>query len=706
VAPLSFSLAPAPERAAAATTVAPGRSSTIDRPEPVHVIDTRPVAWLMMLGLATWAATLTFQLVQMIVFTIDLARNNIGGISVDDSTSSTVWHVGTVAASIAPLPWMVVVAVNARRANRKSKRPVVSIAIAVSASAAMLWSLFDGGDSDWAALALLGGIFLSFKALMRRTKASAKAIGLTPSHILTWSSALYAPISIAVVANMVIVTKLNSLVTEYIVTAVIAAALLVGSLLQSFAAARTAREFDAEFERLRLGRPRGRVKVCALGTLRPIAFASSVVLIGGLVPWAAGVRALEAMEPAFSDELQPLADFVERERELSFKRYVPVEFLEPAEFATLLAGAEPTSDDGAEGLGLADTEQLTTQADREASATLAFYVAELEIVVVNGTRLTSEVKVVVVHELVHALQDQHFDSLIEGTDLASMAMLEGDAERVAAAYRATLSDAEQRRIDAAIGATDGYFDGPLSALDQEFVAPYVLGRRLVTSTFDAGGNAAVDALFREPMAGRRVLSPWLPLDTPVESVPAVTAPAGAAALSEPTPMDPLRQLILLDAWLPYAVARDAMDTWEGGSYITWRASGEDCITVVSSATPGSVALLDALTIVASSTNAGQVAAAGDVITLTMCGTTTPLEPAVSTLRALAYEIDAVLASADEPSLEACAARRSVDVPEAQLLLVAGQLTDDDRARLADVRTLLKASCPQVAAPVDPNAPAG
>jgi hypothetical protein len=702
-----FSLAPAPERAAVATTVAPRRSSTIDRPEPVNVIDTRPVAWLMMLGLASWVTALTFQLVQMILFTIDLARNNVGGISVDDSTSSNARRVGLVVASIAPLPWMVIVAINARRANRKSKRPIASIVIEAASIAALLWSLLVGGDSDRVVLVLIGGFSMSFTALMRRTKSSALAIGLTPGHTFTWSAAFYAPIFVATFVNMVIVSKLNSLLTAHIVAAVFAAALLIGGVLQAFAAAHTAREFDAEFERLRLGRPRGRAKVRNVGKIRPIAFAASVALVGGLVPWAAGVRAFEVLEPAFSDELQPLADFVERERELSFKRYVPVEFLEPAEFATLLAGAEPTSDDGAEGLGPADTEPLGMQSDPAALATAAFYVAELEIVVVNGTTLTPAIKVVVVHELVHALQDQHFDALTDEPDPATLAIIEGDAERVAAAYRASLPDVDKRRVDAAIGPLDGYLGARLGALDQESVAPYVLGRRLVTSTFDAGGNAAVDALYREPMAGRRVLSPWLPLATPVETVPSVTAPAGAATLSEPTPMDPLRQLILLDAWLPYAVARDAMDTWEGGSSITWRANGEDCITVVSSVTPGSVALLDALTIVASSTVTGQVFASGDQITLTMCGTTTsPPEPAVSTLRALAYEIDAVLASADEPTLEACAARLSVDVPEAQSILVAGQLTDDERARLADVRTLLKASCPQVAAPVDPNAPAG
>jgi len=76
---------------------------------------------------------------------------------------------------------------------------------------------------------------------------------------------------------------------------------------------------------------------------------------------------------------------------------------------------------------------------------------------VRGTDLTDvDVRVTIVHELTHALQDQHFDLTklddaveTEGEDFALTALVEGDATSIEDDYLFSLPQAEQ----------DAYFAG-------------------------------------------------------------------------------------------------------------------------------------------------------------------------------------------------------------------------------------------------------
>src|SRR3546814_7554365 len=120
--------------------------------------------------------------------------------------------------------------------------------------------------------------------------------------------------------------------------------------------------------------------------------------------------------------LARLAEFVEDERGLTFAHPVHVDFLTAEQYSS-----QTTSDPE----GVADEEQA--ELDRYASelrafglatrevdlfeaynavsdaGTLAFYDPSDERIQVRGTEVTVGLQVTLVHELTHALQDQHFD---------------------------------------------------------------------------------------------------------------------------------------------------------------------------------------------------------------------------------------------------------------------------------------------------------
>ncbi len=145
------------------------------------------------------------------------------------------------------------------------------------------------------------------------------------------------------------------------------------------------------------------------------------------------------------DVLPGLQAFVERERGLAFKGPVRVAVLEERAFADRAVASE--SEDAEElantqavlhAMGLLSRDvDLKEAVDRflEASV-LGFYDPETDELVVRGSRVTPLMRTTLVHELVHALEDQHFD--LHREDLGDealtgfTALIEGSALRVAA----------------------------------------------------------------------------------------------------------------------------------------------------------------------------------------------------------------------------------------------------------------------------------
>ncbi len=312
--------------------------------------------------------------------------------------------------------------------------------------------------------------------------------------------------------------------------------------------------------------------------------------------------AIHSDGPGFPDEwderVEPLVSFVERTRGLRFDHPVAVYFLSPAQYRHAISSAsqEPVSgeDSGAvseaarnsralgvqRALGLVegDLDLDEAAADLGGEGTLAYYDFRRKVVNVRGTEVTPSMEATLVHELTHALQDQHFD-LEERNDGADSeeaavlrAVLEGDAMTVEAAYVQSLPEEQRRRMieDGRLQfeeADAGLANVP-AALRASQAIPYYLGRPYVAlaETTEEGtlDPDRLDELMGElPRVTAAVFEPVVGVDEPANVVepdlgaePFLTDTIGAFSLF----------VVLADRIDP-VVAMDAVDGWEGDSFV-------------------------------------------------------------------------------------------------------------------------------------------
>lgn len=342
----------------------------------------------------------------------------------------------------------------------------------------------------------------------------------------------------------------------------------------------------------------------------PVATLVGIVAVVGL--FAAAVILLAAdgdpyVRPvgvaAWDDRVVDLVEFVEDERELTFRHPVAVRFLTEDEYLDEIAGAD---DDGADddeysddeldrletadvaefrALGLIEGEiDLRDQTeDLTGLGSLAYYVPEHREVVVRGRDLTVGVRGTLVHELTHALQDQHFDltRLTDAPDdlsadalVAYRTLVEGDASMVEERWAATLSDEEradyereqQETVDTA---TDDLADVP-EVLQALFGAPYAVGYSWIDYLLAVGDDTfdEVDALLAsdlDDLSGTvAALAPW---DEPVE----VVGDVGGGGAYEPNDelifyedtIGAMSLFVILSAHVEAADALLVADQWRG-----------------------------------------------------------------------------------------------------------------------------------------------
>ncbi len=224
------------------------------------------------------------------------------------------------------------------------------------------------------------------------------------------------------------------------------------------------------------------------------------------------------------------------------------------------------------------------------------------------------------HELVHALQDQHYglegltkwrddatdqlsalSALAEGDAMSAMldGMLESDGRR-AFELPSELLEGQMRLLG---GVTEDAQRVP-TILKRSLIAPYADGIRFVHALRKSGGWAAVDGAWRDlPTTTEQILHPdkyearepalavTLPPAPPaVQRGPARTpSPASAAAKttsdSEAPPAEPWQLAfhdvwgeqslrILFEEWMPYKAARESGAGW-GGDRIALYRRGEE-----------------------------------------------------------------------------------------------------------------------------------
>ena len=293
----------------------------------------------------------------------------------------------------------------------------------------------------------------------------------------------------------------------------------------------------------------------------------------------------DGVDPVICDA----ADFVQQVRGRPFRTFPEVEILDDAEFdRELLSDFDEYREDlevddvTLTALGLLDPEASLAETFRESLevAVVGFYDPETGQLVVRGADFSLYSQLVLVHELVHAFDDQWFDldrdDFADGeADYGFSAVVEGNASRVEALWREQLSSQHQLQLTqeelTALSPEDldRLFSLPPVVQDLQG-SPYLDGERYVSELAATGGEAAVDdALMTPPVTSEEILHPGT--DRSIDAEIVVPAPpAGGTVIDEGR----LGELVVR-LWL----GRLAGEGWGGDRYVTWSAGGEDCIAV-------------------------------------------------------------------------------------------------------------------------------
>ena len=348
-----------------------------------------------------------------------------------------------------------------------------------------------------------------------------------------------------------------------------------------------------------------------------------LALVGVLVA-AAGLVAVvlingtddkEAKGPSYPDhwdaQIEPYVRIVEKERGLTFVHPVEVRYLTGAEFEKNVTADEKDLDKDAReeirqftglaraiGLIGGDVDLFKAFNDAYGSGTLAYYSYKDERVTIRGKRLTLAAHATLVHELTHALQDQRFDigdrqqAMAKKSDAhdgdggtASSvfdSVIEGDAERVATRYRESLPPKKRQALAAAEARNedsvgDAYADIPKVVLTL-ISSPYTLGQTMVSAVAEKGGNAAVDALFRDPPAHEAALLDPMTLVAGQSGAVKVETPAVAEGEKKfaADEFGALSLYLVLAERLPLVDALTAADGWGGDRYVAFDRDGTTC----------------------------------------------------------------------------------------------------------------------------------
>jgi len=417
--------------------------------------------------------------------------------------------------------------------------------------------------------------------------------------------------------------------------------------------------------------------------------------VGGVTAYQR-IRPFDAPHPdAWDPRVTELVAFVEQTRGLTFEHPIAIDFLSEEQFlAQTRADAAAISPDDTEMAAYAselfDAFGLATgydagagQSTLSAATTLGFYSTETDRITVRGNELTTGVRVTVVHELTHALQAQHFDLHGKAGDVPMRSIAEADAMRIEDAYLATLTPEDQAAARAAdtMSADDA---GQLATVPWPVVefqyAPYVLGPALLRSVLDRRGNAGVDDLLGNPPTEEQLIASWKwrpDSDEPSVGITAVE-PQGAQVLEDSTPLSMLEMVVMLDAWLPWTLARSAVDHWQSAAYTSYRKTpgGPLCVTVTTALDGDAATFVAAITWWSTTIGSPTRPYERDgMVTFEVCarGATgaNPPPPVVQPTTAMLLENAAVPATANDlatatPHL--CAARAVIDDPNTAPLL--------------------------------------
>ena len=329
------------------------------------------------------------------------------------------------------------------------------------------------------------------------------------------------------------------------------------------------------------------------------------VLLHGQQAKASGPAYPSTWDP----RIAPYVKAVETQRGLTFLHPVAVRFLSGKDFEKQVTADESKLDASdrkeieqftglmrAIGLLSGKVDLLGAFNQAQGSATLAFYSFHDQRITVRGTKLVPGARATLVHELTHALQDQRFgigkrlDELhASKADSASTQLsvlngiVEGDAQRVADQYKASLPAAERQAVEKGEKSDAARADAGAKGVPKVIIAvisaPYALGEALVATVAADHGNSAVDSLLRDlPTHESVLLDPTRQLlgDTEAKAIAKPALAAGEKKFDAGEFGAPQWYFMLAER-MPLRDALAAADGWGADSYVAFDRSGTTCV---------------------------------------------------------------------------------------------------------------------------------
>ena len=345
-------------------------------------------------------------------------------------------------------------------------------------------------------------------------------------------------------------------------------------------------------------------------------------------------RSAEALASDLRTVVAELSRFVESARGLEFLEEIDVVLLDDEEFkGRLLEEAEFDPDEleltakvlGALALLEGDVDLGDALEELLGAAVAGFYDPETGDLVVRGADPSPAVRITLVHELTHALQDQHFelhrpelDDVDDETGQAFDGLVEGDAERVADLYRDSLTAAERKEAEReqavqAAGLSRSTAIPPV--LIEILTFPYVVGPSFVDATVDAG--RLDDAFTDPPTTSEHLFHPESYLAG--EGAADVTPPQAEGDIIDEGVLGELGLLLMLRRAVPAELAFRAADGWGGDWYVAWDDGEVTCVRAAIAADSPTDAseLHEALTLWAAD-HANAAVTAADTVDFTAC----------------------------------------------------------------------------------------
>jgi hypothetical protein len=333
-----------------------------------------------------------------------------------------------------------------------------------------------------------------------------------------------------------------------------------------------------------------------------------------------------------------IAAFVEEERCLQFQEPITVELADEGEFQDrLLDDAEEDeeesqdSEDVFRALGFIEPGvDLSAELDSALEgAVLGFYDDETGELVVRSGGLSPLTKTVIAHELVHALDDQHFelhrpeygdDDDMTEVSTGFTAIVEGNAGRIEDEYRSTLTDEERAAAAEEEAAVSAGVDPDIPEIIFQFIgSPYQLGPVLVQAILDDGGVEALNAAFEDPpTTTEQVLIPAVYLAG--EEAVEVEVPAADGEVFDEGAFGAEALFYLVFESAGQLDASEAVLGWGGDAYVAWREGDRTCVRAafVGDNPQDTDEIADVLTTWATTHDDAQIEQSGDEVQLTAC----------------------------------------------------------------------------------------